>query len=118
MAAATQTRAERIEEYVVRDAWGSVLYQLGEATSGLKMDDEDLLSNMSSEVISPIIQDLWPDDPDGEKWATEDNPEFEAAATRTMILEAAILAQLTTLDAQGRSCGAQRNRSAVERSTV
>jgi hypothetical protein len=93
MAAATLSRAERIEEYILRDAWTTVLIDAGQATSELHIDDEDILANATSEVLGPIEEELWPDDP-------ENNPEYQAATTRSIALTSAILAQLTTVEAQ------------------
>ncbi len=75
----------------MHDAWSTILYDAGLGTSGLHMDDDNILSNASAEILSPLEEELWPDDPD-------DNPEYQA--TRDMILAASILAQLTNAEAR------------------
>ena|SRR6185503_2263700 len=105
MTTATQTRAERIEEYIDRDAWASVLYKVADAISAFdeKSDDliadaklADLIMQMGSDAVSPIEDELWP----GGDGVSSGGAESDAAMTRTMALEAAILIRLTTTEAQ------------------
>ncbi len=100
MAAPTKTRAERIEEYVLRDAWSTVLYDAHIATSSLEIDNSgEIASDAAGEMLGPIERELWPEALDGDG-SPEGDLEYEAASTRGMILASAILAQLTTREAQ------------------
>lgn len=65
MAAATQTRAEQIDEYVLRDAWSSLLVKIATATDSDNPEQggplDDLLSTMFGENMGPLERELWPD---------------------------------------------------------
>lgn len=85
-------RHERIDEYVLRDAWSTVIYKLA----------GELGVNGKTDVFSAedLFRELWPTPEDDDGDYPSGDPEFEMASTRTIALEAAILAGLATGDAR------------------
>jgi hypothetical protein len=93
------SRADRIENYVQLSASSGLLYKLVEATTqdDDEPGDEHPVSAMGDSLMGDLDVELWADpDADGDPAG----PEYEAAVTRAIMLEAAVLMQLTTADAQ------------------
>jgi hypothetical protein len=59
MAAATPSRAERIEEYVTREALSTVLSNVGGACGHLIADN---VQDIAADLDGPLFSELWPDE--------------------------------------------------------
>lgn len=98
----TDARAAKVDEYVARHAWGSVLQTIAESMNGIDNDPyENLLMRMLSEAVEPLERELFSADAtDEEMPRAPDYPEYMATMTRHIALEAWILAKLATEDTQ------------------
>jgi len=94
MAAATPTRGEKIEDYVVRDALSTVLSNVGEVCDELFTVS---VQDIAAELDGPLFRSLWPDEDPPE---IPESIEHQIADIRAIALTAAILADLTTTEAQ------------------
>jgi hypothetical protein len=98
-----QSRADLIDEYVLREAWTGLLYKIMETTSGLLRDQDEtdslveILAAICGDALAGLERELWPAEVTSNPG---DHPEYDDAITRSIALEAAILARLTTAEAQ------------------
>ncbi len=96
MAAATQTRAERIDEYVLRHALSLALVNVDIACGDL-IDEQFSVQDIASDLDGPLFGELWPDEDPPE---VPESIEHQLTDVRGTALAAAILAQITTTEAQ------------------
>lgn len=99
MGGAERTRADLLEEFVLRDAWASVLGKIADATEPeghRPIDGDGVVLELESELVGRRDVDLFSPGPHRDPGG----PEYEWAYTRSIALEAAILMKLTTREAQ------------------
>jgi hypothetical protein len=113
--ATTKTRAEQIDEYVIRETRGVALYNVLMAAGDLVTDEAGgFVEDLAAELSNPLAMELWPTNV---IISMEGDPEWEAATTRAIASTAAVLMQLTTTHAQDylRAEGARLAALAAER---
>ena len=93
-ALAEKTRAELIEEYVLRDALSIVLSNVGEACADLF---DRSVQDIAADLDGPLFCSLWPDE---DPPAVPESAEHLLASNRGTALTAAILVRLTTTETQ------------------